>query len=101
MLTECPKIFSSSSITRTYGDSVCPPCDDHPGIMYVIFMPHSSVMLALARIIKPPSIIFCTMAAFLEALDPTKASEPQVVLMPRLEAVVKQSCVYQCDAFGP
>ncbi len=51
-------------------------------------------MLALARIIKPPSIIFWTMAEFFDALAPTRASDPHVVLMPRSEAVVKQSCKF-------
>ena len=48
-------------------------------------------MLALARMMRPASIIFCTMVAFLDALEPTSASEPQVVVMPMLDLVVKQS----------
>lgn len=52
-------------------------------------------MLAFANTIKPASIIRWTMVEFLDALAPTKASDPQVVLMPRSEAVVKQSYIYK------
>jgi hypothetical protein len=37
---------SFSSMLPTYGESVCPPWLDHPGIIVAIFMPANSYQLA-------------------------------------------------------
>jgi len=50
-----------------------------------------TVILPLARIIKPASISRCTIAAFLLALASANTTAPAHVVMPSSDAVMKQS----------
>lgn len=48
-------------------------------------------MFVLPMITNPASIRRCAMAEFFAAVDPTRAIDPQVVLIPSSDAVIKQS----------
>lgn len=52
-----------------------------------------TVILAFPIIIRPESINNCAMTEFLLALAPTNAHDPAVLLIPRLDAVMKLSYI--------